>query len=716
LRTFLLSGGLVALVASAHAQDWGAVRVLVREDRDREALRALGEARGAKARYLRGRLLERRGELAATAQALGDLGDELPPPVRADARFRLGRALALLGRCDEAEAALQTVTTPRRRAQVARALLAECALRRAETPEELRAAVERLSAAIAEDGARVDTFALRLHRVEALRRLGQDPRPELVRLWIERPAHPDADLVRRQLEASGGLPTLSPEQHLERAQVWLRQRRFAEAAAELEGTPPRSLRARWLHLRGMARYRSRHAYAEAAQDLEAAARAGGPTAVDDEFHAARALSRADEDRAAIRAYRRFARRHPRHPRAAQALYLAAWLEEHTGRPGARRSLERLLTSGRATGRQRRNATWHLAMHDLRARRFRRAERLFARYAGLGEGPMVAGRGWYWAGRAAQSAGRHEEAKEAYRRARAIDPLHWYGLLATQRLRALGVDEPLPLQRPLPAAEAIELPLPAHVAFFHELGLWRDAIAALRAAESELRRAAPPGREVEALVGAYRRLGAARRMFQLGVTRTMELAHEPRGGGRWAWEAAYPRPFLSAVQRAAGERGLPWAQIYATMRQESGYDADAVSPADAIGLMQVLPSSAARLAERLGVRFRREHLFEPRQNIRLGAAEIASVWRQMDGQQPLAIAAYNAGVARVRRWLRELGPSELDLFVERIPFDETRNYVRRVVSHFARYRYLYERERVTLPERVGSAGESSGRLGESQEAR
>ncbi len=688
-----------AVAVPARAQDWDRIAELVRRDRDTEALLALEETHGAKARYLRGRLLERRGELEASAEALERL-EGLPGPVLADARFRRGRALALLGRCDEAESALSATTEPRRRAQLARALMAECAVRRADTPAELRAAIERLNAVITEDGARVDTFALRLHRIEALRRLGEDPRPELIRLWIERPAHPDARMVRQQLEATGGLPELSPAERLERAEIWMRRRRFTEAADELEGTPPRSLRARWLHVRGMARYRSRHAYAEAARDLQAAARAGGPTAIDDEFHAARALSRADRDRAAIRAYRHLARRHRRHHRAAQASYLAAWLEEHTGRRSARRSLERFLASRRATVRQRRDATWQLAMHDFQAGQHRRAQSLFERYAALGEGPMVAGRGWYWAGRAAHAAGRLEEATGAYRRARTIDPLHWYGLLAGQRLRALGVDEPLPLQPPLPETAPARVPLPSHVAFFHELGLWRDAIAALRAAEAEMRRAAPRGREVEALVGAYRQLGAARRLYQLGITRHAELAHEPTGGARWAWEAAYPRPFFEAVRAAAEEESIPWAQIYATMRQESGYDADAVSHADAIGLLQVLPSSGARVAERLGRGFAREQLFEPTENIRLGAAEIASVWRQMGGNQPLAIAAYNAGTARVRRWLNELGPLELDLFIERIPFNETRNYVRRVVSHFARYRYLYEGAQVSLPEGVG----------------
>jgi soluble lytic murein transglycosylase len=140
-----------------------------------------------------------------------------------------------------------------------------------------------------------------------------------------------------------------------------------------------------------------------------------------------------------------------------------------------------------------------------------------------------------------------------------------------------------------------------------------------------------------------------------------------------------------------------------MRQESGYTRDAVSHADAVGLLQVLPSTGRAVGKRLGVEVRREMLFDPRWNIRLGVAEIAEVLEAFDGNLPLAVAAYNAGEARVRRWLREQGETDLDLFVERIPFNETRGYVRRVMSHYARYRYLEDPEAgwpAGLPPRVG----------------
>jgi soluble lytic murein transglycosylase len=103
---------------------------------------------------------------------------------------------------------------------------------------------------------------------------------------------------------------------------------------------------------------------------------------------------------------------------------------------------------------------------------------------------------------------------------------------------------------------------------------------------------------------------------------------------------------------------------------------------------MLPSTGRRVAERIGLApFDRARLFDPETNIRLSAAYHASLLRAFGEQWPLAIAAYNAGGPRVRRWLRTIPDDDLARFVERIPVDQTRNYVRRVITHLARYRYL-----------------------------
>jgi len=113
----------------------------------------------------------------------------------------------------------------------------------------------------------------------------------------------------------------------------------------------------------------------------------------------------------------------------------------------------------------------------------------------------------------------------------------------------------------------------------------------------------------------------------------------------------------------------------------------------------MPELASKLA---GKPVTRQMLRSPEINITLGLAEMAELADAFDHVYPLSIAAYNAGSTRVRRWLKESGKIELDRFVERIPFNETRNYVRRVSTHFARYAYLDDPESrwPDLPRRVG----------------
>jgi soluble lytic murein transglycosylase len=125
-----------------------------------------------------------------------------------------------------------------------------------------------------------------------------------------------------------------------------------------------------------------------------------------------------------------------------------------------------------------------------------------------------------------------------------------------------------------------------------------------------------------------------------------------------------------------------------MRQESAYDPGVTSHAGAVGLLQMMPENARRRARALGLRYRSGMLLDPVINLRFGIDEIQQHFQRYDEQMPLSIAAYNAGHAKVTEWLaRTPGEVDVDLFVEHIPFDETRNYVRRVISHYARYRYL-----------------------------
>ncbi len=138
-----------------------------------------------------------------------------------------------------------------------------------------------------------------------------------------------------------------------------------------------------------------------------------------------------------------------------------------------------------------------------------------------------------------------------------------------------------------------------------------------------------------------------------------------------------------------QHGLPRGLVYAVMRQESGFDPAVVSPASAVGLMQLMPATARQAATELSLPFDEADLTRPEVNLRLGAFYIAKLLKMFQGHVALAAAAYNAGPRAVSRWVETSSSAEndLDLWVARIPFDETRNYVARVAQNLARYQWL-----------------------------
>jgi soluble lytic murein transglycosylase len=154
---------------------------------------------------------------------------------------------------------------------------------------------------------------------------------------------------------------------------------------------------------------------------------------------------------------------------------------------------------------------------------------------------------------------------------------------------------------------------------------------------------------------------------------------------------YPRPFDPQVEQAARLTQLAPELIYAVLRQESLYRVDAVSSADARGLMQLQLDTARRTARQ----WKRPQpaladLFDPATNILLGATRLRTLLDQFDGQTPIALAAYNAGSNAVTRWLPRR-PMDSDVWIENIPYGETRIYVQRILWHVLTFTWLHSRQ-------------------------
>jgi len=172
----------------------------------------------------------------------------------------------------------------------------------------------------------------------------------------------------------------------------------------------------------------------------------------------------------------------------------------------------------------------------------------------------------------------------------------------------------------------------------------------------------------------------------------------------AWDTLdlrFPMPMSQVFSRFAKLQGVDMSLLYALARQESALYHRAQSPVGASGLMQLMPATAAHMAKKLGVAFGgKQQLIDPEVNIRLGSAYIKELLDNYGGNRVLAAAAYNAGPGRVRQWRRLSAGKSMDVWVENIPYKETRNYVQNVLVFNAIYqqklqhgaRFLTDKER------------------------
>jgi len=313
-----------------------------------------------------------------------------------------------------------------------------------------------------------------------------------------------------------------------------------------------------------------------------------------------------------------------------------------------------------------------------------AAKRFALAAEAAENPLSVARAAYWQGRAAEAMGGAQAAKSFYARAASV-PIAYYGQLAAKRLG----ETRLALRSPPPAAkgDGRDEAVRAAEALYAD-GL--DALATPLAFDAA--RHWRDDSQLAAMADVVKRQNNAGTEVQFAKIAVM------RG-----------RPFDTMAFPAVGMPGfvpLPHsadlATVYAVARQESEFIWHSASWAGAKGLMQMLPSTAALVARRAGVEFDPARLIvDPAFNTELGAALLGQLIEDEGGSRPLAFAAYNAGPGRVAQWIAAHGDprdGSVDLvdWIERIPFDETRDYVERVSENLAVYRQRFADEKPAQP--------------------
>jgi len=304
---------------------------------------------------------------------------------------------------------------------------------------------------------------------------------------------------------------------------------------------------------------------------------------------------------------------------------------------------------------------------------------------------------FWSGKLLDKAGRKDERDVQWAQLVAKYPYSYF----SYRAKELGGQTFLSVtgQAGMPAPQAFP-DLDAQLAAANEprLDAVRElaAIGLMRDASREMKRIAaahPDNLGIQFMLAdlyvqggePFKANGILQRRFREYVR------HGGTGIPRRFWEILFPLNYWPAIQREAARQNLDPYLVASIIRQESGFEPATLSNAGAVGLMQIMPAEAQAIATDGGITepVTRERLFDPEVNVAVGAAELAQKLRAMQGNPILAIAAYNAGPDAVGRWLAQTPIDDVDLFVESIPYAETRLYVKTVTRNRFEYRRIYE---------------------------
>ncbi|MDB4936254.1 MAG: Soluble lytic murein transglycosylase precursor [Labilithrix sp.] len=410
---------------------------------------------------------------------------------------------------------------------------------------------------------------------------------------------------------------------------------------------------------------------------------------------------------------------PSHRLADDARYRSALLVAQGTDEGHEERAEQMLRSLPETypaGDMRTEALFHVALGKMQRGDWEAAKPLLDRIVEILPDDRhwaTAGRAEYFRARAAAATGDPEGARSRLVHIVERYPLAFYMLLAQARL--VAADAALAERTLKDAAQRDAdgvFPSKAHP-ILESAALSRAArlleVGDVDAARREVSASGALGEGVDSevvwAVGAlYNQAGLPElgHSFSRGKL-TDFLSHYPEGKWRVPWQVAYPRAFEGMVVKACSQSALPTPLAWAIMREESSFVADVRSHANAYGLMQLIPPTAKWVAAGTGLPSDETSLKRPDVSIELGTRLLAKL-RTTHGHPALAIGAYNGGGGAVERWVSARTTDELDLFVELVPYDETRNYIKRVLASQAAYAYLYDpsalKEPLGLPLRLG----------------
>jgi peptidoglycan lytic transglycosylase len=303
---------------------------------------------------------------------------------------------------------------------------------------------------------------------------------------------------------------------------------------------------------------------------------------------------------------------------------------------------------------------------------------------------------YWLGRIAEDEGDKALARAYYQKLTESYRYYYYANLARQRVTKLGeeiTDLPSLSKLPAPPAPPHDWEPPANNVRAQKAQLLANAaLYDFAVAEMQAASAGSPPWEAKSVAEIYSEQGSYIRSIEaLKRAAPGYFAAEISQIPRPVWEQLFPRPFWEELRRDATANQLDPHLVASLIRQESEFNPGAISRANAMGLMQLLPSVGKGLSKEMKIKhFSSDELLVANTNLLLGTRYFKHMVDHYDGQVEYALAAYNAGEDRVDDWRKNGNFSDVEEFVESIPFTETREYVQAIMRNAMIYKLLYSK--------------------------
>lgn len=510
---------------------------------------------------------------------------------------------------------------------------------------------------------------------------------ELRTLWLLYPASPVAAQAEEMLDmlAKQGVAATpyTSDELFKRASTLYNLGRYDKAVEALNRIPRQDgatdFNTRLDLKTGQAQYRARR-FRDALQTFGSLLDRQLKTSFHDEacFWQAKALDRTGQQDQAIIVYLALAGSTPPSELADDALLEIAYIDKFRGRYlDELKTLETIL-SRYPTTRLKPRIQWEDAWARYNTKDYRGAAAYFQLVASSAEYREKA---LYWQGRALKEAGEADSAAQCFTALAEEFPVSFY----TFQLRAAGNGKEAGLIAALREPLA-SLALPGgyeRTKALMNIGLWDEARKELALAVRKIPRHPKTLQGVARLYLEMDDYAAAAALFRSGPPRSFD------SDTLLTWNILYPRAFHQTVAQQSSEQGVPEELIYAIIKAESSFSPKVVSPAGAVGLMQIMPATAKSLSKERESAAVRARLTEPQFNIRLGVKHLLDLLNRYNGNVVSAIAAYNAGATPVDRWRNKLTYDQEDEFIENIPYYETREYVKKVLTGARLYRFLYD---------------------------